>query len=59
MNGADPLVISQAQAENLIVVSGERTTNNPKKPKIPDVCNDLDIQCISILQLMRKEGWTF
>lgn len=59
INGADPFVIAHAQADNLIVVTGERATNNPVKPKIPDVCRELDIQCITILQLMRKEGWTF
>ena len=59
INGADPFVIAHAQADNLIVVTGERATNNPAKPKIPDVCNELGIQCITILELMRKEGWRF
>lgn len=58
-NGADPFVIALAQSENLIVVTGEKATMNISKPKIPDVCRDLNIQCISILELMRKEGWKF
>jgi len=26
---------------------------------IPDVCRDLDIPCINLLGLMRREHWTF
>lgn len=58
-NGADPFVIALAQSKNLIVVTGEKATRNIAKPKIPDVCNDLNIQCITVLELMRKEGWRF
>lgn len=59
INGADPFVIALAQSENLIVVTGEKATNNPSRPKIPDVCSELNIQCITVLDLMRKEGWRF
>ncbi|MCD4792157.1 MAG: DUF4411 family protein [Bacteroidales bacterium] len=58
-NGADPFVIALAQSQNLIVVTGEKATNNLSKPKIPDVCKDIGINCITILELMRKEGWKF
>jgi Domain of unknown function (DUF4411) len=57
--GADPFVIALAKVEDLIVVTGERATNNLNKPKIPDVCNDMGIECINILDLMRREGWRF
>lgn len=57
--GADPFVIALAKVEDLIVVTGERATNNIAKPKIPDVCNDMGIECINILDLMRREGWRF
>ncbi len=57
--GADPFVIALAKVENLIVVTGEKATNNIAKPKIPDVCNDMGIECINILDLMRREGWRF
>lgn len=59
MSGADPFVIGLAQAQNLVVVTGEKPTNSTKRPKIPDVCRDLGITCISVLELMRKEGWQF
>lgn len=57
--GADPFVIALAKVESLAVVSGERASNKIEKPKIPDVCNDLGIECINILDLMRREGWRF
>jgi hypothetical protein len=57
--GADPFVIAFAKVENLTVVTGERANNNISKPKIPDVCNDMGIDCINILDLMRREKWIF
>jgi uncharacterized protein DUF4411 len=57
--GADPFVIALAKVEDLIVVTGEKASKNLIKPKIPDVCIDMGIQCISILDLMRREGWQF
>ena len=57
--GADPFVIALAHVEKLIVVTGERASNNILKPKIPDVCNEMKIECINILDLMRREGWQF
>ena len=36
-----------------------KESRNKDKPKIPNVCGDLDIECIDILGLMRKEKWIF
>jgi predicted nuclease of predicted toxin-antitoxin system len=56
---ADPFVIAFAQVKNLMVVTGEKASNNLLKPKIPDVCKDMGIECINILDLMRIEKWKF
>jgi hypothetical protein len=56
---ADPFVIALAIVENLTVVTGERATNNILKPRIPDVCNSIGINCINVLDLMRIERWSF
>jgi hypothetical protein len=56
---ADPFVIALAIEEHLIVVTGERASNNILKPNIPDVCNSIGIDCINILRLMRIEKWSF
>ena len=57
---ADPYVIALAKVNNAIIVTGEKPVGpGAKKPKIPNICQDLQIECISFLQLIRLEGWTF
>ncbi len=46
-----------------VVVTHEtpaRTKKNPPRTLyIPDVCGALNIRCIDLLQLMRREKWVF
>ena len=61
---ADAYLIALAQrTANGIVVTQETPAAEKNKPKrthfIPDVCRELGIPCISILGMMRKEGWSF
>jgi hypothetical protein len=57
---ADPYVIAVAQAENRILVTWEKpAARGARRIKIPDVCNALGLECINLLDLMRREGWTF
>ena len=58
-SSADPFVIALAQVHGCTVVTGERATNSPNRPNIPDVCNALGIPVITLLQLARNEGWRF
>ncbi len=59
-SGGDPWVIALAQdLQNGVVVTQEKISRNKDKPKIPNVCDDLGIECIDILGLMRKEKWIF
>ena len=53
----DPWVIALAQARGLTVVTGEKATGNMARPKIPDVCRDLGLSCIEIVDFFRKQGW--
>lgn len=53
----DPWVIALAQARRLTVVTGEKATGSLLKPKIPDVCKDLGLSCIDIVDFFRKQGW--
>lgn len=55
----DPFVIATAQVYEAIIVSGERATGKLNKPKIPDVCRDLGIRCITTLELIQSEKWIF
>lgn len=57
--GADPFIIAHAQIANCTLVTGEKPTGSIKRPKIPDVCNELNIPWINIQQLMRTEKWAF
>jgi hypothetical protein len=41
-----------------IVVTQEKPSRG-NRPKIPDVCQHYDIECISVAGLFRKEGWKF
>jgi hypothetical protein len=56
---ADPVVIALAKARGLAVVTGEKATGNPNRPKIPDVCESLNVRCLSLTTLIRENGWTF
>ncbi len=56
---ADPFVIALAHVNGATVVSGEISSNNPRKPKIPDVCSAMRIKHIRLLELFRLEGWKF
>lgn len=57
ITGADPFVVAAARINALWVVTGEKPSTGP--PKIPDVCSKLDIQYVSLADMIRKEGWTF
>lgn len=58
-SGADPFVIALARRENCAVLTEERASGSLKRPHIPDVCQALGVPCLDLLQLMRKEGWSF
>jgi hypothetical protein len=58
-SAADPFVIALAQMKGCKVVTAELPSSSLIKPRIPDVCNDLKIPSISLLQLVREEGWKF
>lgn len=55
--GADPFVIAAAQAQSLLVVTGEKSSTG--RPKIPDVCDRLNIQHLNFLRMLQQEGWQF
>lgn len=60
---ADAYVIALARMRGGIVVTQETPAAEKRNPKrthfIPDVCRELGISCISLIGLMRREGWRF
>jgi hypothetical protein len=56
-SGCDPWVIALAQERGLTVVTAEKPSRSLARPKIPDVCQDLGLPCIEIIDLFRQQGW--
>lgn len=56
-SGADPFVIALTQVENCAVVTYETPSHSPNRPRIPDVCNEMEVRCINMTALFREQGW--
>ena len=56
-NGADPFVIATALVEDATVVTYEAPGGN--KVKIPDVCAAYSVECITMLEFIRREHVSF
>jgi len=58
-SGADPFVIALALSGEQCVVVTEENPKSQVNPKIPDVCSSYGIECIRLIDLIRREGWRF
>ncbi len=58
-SGADPFVIALAMQNNCTVVTEEKKSGNPDKPKIPNVCDHYGIRHINLISLLREQGLVF
>jgi len=57
---ADPWVIAIAIENEYTVISHEtRKQLQEKTHYIPDICDDYDVEHVTFLELIKKEGWTF
>ncbi len=56
---ADPFVIALAVVEGCSVVTSELPTRNLARPRIPDVCSDLGLRCLSLVEMFRDQGKVF
>jgi hypothetical protein len=54
----DPFVIAVARAKTFTVITGENATRKLEAPRIPDVCDDLGIRWIRMLDFFREQKWT-
>lgn len=54
---ADPFVIALARVEGLQLVTDEKPTGSLSRPHIPDVCVELKMTVIGLLQLIKTEKW--
>ena len=59
-SGDDPWVIALAMVtHNCIVVTEEKHTYSTDRPKIPDVCDYFNLECIQLVELVQRENWVF
>ena len=56
---ADYFLVSQALADGDVVVTHERRDNTKRKIKIPNACAELGVECITPLQMLRRERARF
>ena len=56
---ADVFVIALAMVRGAIVVTEENRSDSNKRPKIPDVCDKLNIQSINTVQYIIQRKWRF
>jgi hypothetical protein len=56
---ADPFVVAVARLKQATVLTGEGSDGSDKRPKIPYVCRQLDLECIRFTDLIEYEGWQF
>ena len=54
---ADPFVIAMARVQGFQIVTDEKPTGSMARPNIPDVCAELQMSTIGLLQLIRAEKW--
>jgi hypothetical protein len=55
---ADPFVIALARLVDGVVVSGEGR-RSLKNPKVPDVCDDMGIPHMRLVDVLSQQGFTF
>lgn len=53
----DPWVIALAKARGMTVVTAEKATGVIAKPRIPDVCKDLGVASVGVIDFFRRQGW--
>ena len=52
---AHHILIARALAKEMTVVTHEKRANSQKRIKIPDVCNQFGVQCLTPLEMLRVE----
>ncbi len=55
-SSGDAFLIATALKHNLVVIA-EEDKKSPKK--IPQTCNMLGLECVNIVELCEREGWSF
>ena len=54
---ADPFVVARAKNIGGCVVTTEKY--RPNAPKIPNICEEFDVECVNLEEFMEREEWQF
>ena len=54
-SSGDPFIIATALYNECALVTEEKISNSPIRPKIPNVCKALGVECITIIEMFRRE----
>lgn len=63
INSADPWLVATAKANNYTIVSfetpnkGLNASNPSKRPKIPDIASEFDVEVVDLFDMMRNLGF--
>ena len=58
-NAADPFVIGFARHIGATVVTEETKSGSLAKPRIPDVCDALDVPWSNLVNFVREQRWSY
>ena len=58
-NRADPFVVAVARLRGATVVTGEGADGSDSRPKIPYVCKQLKVPCVTFTEFISAEQWKF
>ncbi|WP_369016273.1 DUF4411 family protein [Streptomyces kroppenstedtii] len=58
-NGADPFVIGLAISSGGCVVTEETLSGRIDKPRIPDVCEAMDVPWVNLIGFVAQQRWSF
>lgn len=56
-NSADPFVVGLALARGGTVVTQETPANSDKRPRIPDACKTVGVECRTLPEFVAEQGW--
>ncbi|MBU2714215.1 DUF4411 family protein [Zooshikella harenae] len=55
-SSGDPFIIATALCNDCLIVTEEKLSNSPIRPKIPNVGRAVGVECITIVEVFRREG---
>lgn len=53
---ADPWLVAYAMKQNCSIVTYEKSSNAIKKIKIPEVCEQFNVECVDTIKMLRALG---